>query len=106
LFIFNFKTLAIMTLQEFKSTLKDPTPNPNWEVQIQALWFDANGDWKKAHDLIDHLNDKVSAHVHAYLHRVEGDLWNAGYWYNRAKQPEFTGSLDEERDWLLEMYLS
>jgi len=95
-----------MTLQEFKSTLKDPTPNPNWEVQIQALWFDANGDWKKAHDLIDHLNDKVSAHVHAYLHRVEGDLWNAGYWYNRAKQPEFTGSLDEERDWLLEMYLS
>lgn len=94
-----------MTLEEFKSTLKDAQPNPNWNVQVQALWYDAKGDWKNAHDLIDHLNDKVSAHVHAYLHRVEGDLWNARYWYNRAKQPEFTGSLEAERNQLLELYL-
>lgn len=94
-----------MTLEEFKLTLSDPQPNPNWDIQIQSLWFDAKGEWKKAHDLIDHLNDSISAHVHAYLHRVEGDLWNARYWYNRAKQPEFSGSLDDERDFLLEKYL-
>jgi hypothetical protein len=95
-----------MTLQEFKANLNNPQPNPDWDVQIKSLWYDANGDWKKAHDLIDQLNDMVSAHVHAYLHRVEGDLWNARYWYNRAKQPEFKGSLDEEREYLLEKYLS
>lgn len=94
-----------MTLEEFKLTLSDPQPNPNWDIQIQSLWFDAKGEWKKAHDLIDHLNDPISAHVHAYLHRVEGDLWNARYWYNRAKQPEFSGSLDDERDFLLKKYL-
>ena len=94
-----------MTLEEFKLTLSDPQPNPNWDIQIQSLWFDAKGEWKKAHDLIDHLNDSISAHVHAYLHRVEGDLWNARYWYNRAKQPEFSGSLDDERDFLIEKYL-
>ncbi|WP_156307084.1 hypothetical protein [Sphingobacterium endophyticum] len=95
-----------MTLEEFKLTLSDPQPNPNWDIQIQSLWFDAKGEWKKAHDLIDHLNDPISAHVHAYLHRVEGDLWNARYWYNRAKQPEFSGTLDDERDFLLEKYLN
>lgn len=95
-----------MTLDEFKSTLKDSQPNFSWDVSIQALWYDAKGEWKKAHDLIDHLNDKVSAHIHAYLHRVEGDLWNARYWYNRAKQPEFIGSLEEEREHLLQLYLN
>lgn len=95
-----------MTVDEFKSTLKDSQPNSSWDVSIQALWYDAKGEWKKAHDLIDHLNDKVSAHIHAYLHRVEGDLWNARYWYNRAKQPEFIGSLEEEREHLLQLYLN
>jgi len=95
-----------MTLDEFKSTLKDSHPKSSWDVSIQALWYDAKGEWKKAHDLIDHLNDKVSAHIHAYLHRVEGDLWNARYWYNRAKQPEFIGSLEEEREHLLQLYLN
>lgn len=95
-----------MTLNEFKTTLKDSQPKSSWDVSIQALWYDAKGEWKKAHDLIDHLNDKVSAHIHAYLHRVEGDLWNARYWYNRAKQPEFIGSLEEEREYLLQLYLN
>lgn len=95
-----------MTVAEFKASLIENNPNSQWDVQIQSLWYDAKGDWKKAHDLIDHLNDRISAHIHAYLHRVEGDLWNARYWYNRAKQPEFTGTLEEEREYLLEKYLS
>ena len=95
-----------MTIEEFKATLRDSHPQPDWNVQIQALWFEGRGEWNIAHDLIDHLNDPMSAHIHAYLHRVEGDLGNASYWYNRAKQPEFKGSLKEEWNYLLEKYLN
>ena len=94
-----------MTIQEFKNSLTEKFPSKSLSVQIEALWWDAKGDWKQAHDLIDHLEDASSAHIHAYLHRVEGDLWNARYWYNRAKQPEFKGSLDEEWEYLLEKYI-
>ena len=94
-----------MTIQEFKNSLTEKFPSKSLSVQIEALWWDAKGDWKQAHDLIDHLDDAISAHIHAYLHRVEGDLWNARYWYNRAKQPEFKGSLDEEWEYLLEKYI-
>ena len=94
-----------MTIQEFKNSLTQKFPSKSLSVQIEALWWDAKGDWKQAHDLIDHLDDAISAHIHAYLHRVQGDLWNARYWYNRAKQPEFKGSLDEEWEYLLEKYI-
>jgi len=93
-----------MTLADFKHTLSKEQPPQNLSVQLKALWYDAKGDWRTAHDLIDQLEDSVSAHVHAYLHRVEGDLWNARYWYSRAKQPEFKGSLEEEREYLVEKY--
>ncbi|MFZ4863897.1 hypothetical protein ACL9RF_17120 [Sphingobacterium sp. Mn56C] len=73
-------------------------------VQQQALWYVKNNNWHYAHDLIDQLNDAVSAHIHAYLHRVEGDLWNAKYWYNKAKQPEFKGSLEQEWTQLMQLY--
>lgn len=85
-----------MTLEDFKQSLSLAEPPQNLSVQLQALWYEGKDDWQTAHDLIDHLEDRVSAHVHAYLHRVEGDLWNAGYWYNRAKEPEFKGDLKEE----------
>lgn len=89
----------------FKESLKEEQPPKHLSVQLQSLWWDAHGNWKKAHDLIDHLEDAVSAHIHAYLHRVEGDLWNARYWYGNAGQPEFDGTLEEEWDYLLEKYL-
>jgi hypothetical protein len=97
--------LAIMTIQEYKESLTKDNLPPELSVQLQALWYDAKGNWQKAHDLIDHLNDSTSAHIHAYLHRVEGDLWNARYWYNRAKQPEFKGTLEEEWNYLLKLYI-
>jgi len=94
-----------MTFEEFKETLGQPQPPEGLSVHLKALWYDAKGEWKQAHDLIDHLEDATSAHVHAYLHRVEGDLWNARYWYNRAKQPECKSSLQEEWESLLRMLL-
>lgn len=72
---------------------------------MQALWYDGKGDWEKAHDLINDRQDPTSAHVHAYLHRKEGDTGNARYWYHRAAQPVFTGSLEEEWKQLVERYL-
>ena len=91
-----FRNLQAMTLEIFKQSLTQERPPVGLTVHLQSLWYDAKGQWKQAHDLIDHLEDRTSAHVHAYLHRVEGDLWNARYWYNRAKQPECTDSLEEE----------
>lgn len=94
-----------MTFQNFIESLKDNQPLTELSVVLQALWWDAKGEWKQAHDLIDHLEDRDSAHVHAYLHRVEGDSWNARYWYGRAKQAEFKGSLEDEWKYLVELYL-
>jgi hypothetical protein len=84
-----------MTLEKFKATLKHGSP-PALSPLLLALWHDARGDWEKAHTLAQDVDDNAGAWVHAYLHRKEGDLGNAGYWYGRAKQPVATDSLDEE----------
>ena len=94
-----------MKIQDFENSLAFDFPPAGISVQLESLWWDGKGNWQKAHDLIDHLQDRDSAHIHAYLHRVEGDLWNARYWYNRAKQPEFKGTLQEEWEYLLDKYI-
>ena len=94
-----------MTTEEFKTSLNLSHPDPNWNVHLMALWYDAKGDWKNAHDLIDQLTDIRSAQIHAYLHRVEGDNWNANYWYNRAKQPQCKDTLQNEWERLLKIVL-
>jgi hypothetical protein len=84
-----------MTIDEFRSTLKAATP-PAMRPLLLALWHDARGDWEKAHTLAQDIDDQSGAWVHAYLHRKEGDLGNAGYWYRRANQPVATDSLEAE----------
>ena len=83
-----------MTVEEFKATLQS-TP-PKVSPLLLALWYDARGDWEKAHTLAQDVDDPSGAWVHAYLHRKEGDLGNAGYWYRRANQPVATDSLETE----------
>ncbi len=95
-----------MKFEEFKKSLEDAYPQSDWPIQLTALWFEAKGQWKTGHDLIDHLEDPISAHVHAYFHRVEGDLWNARYWYRRAKQVECQESLSEEWEKLVRSLLN
>lgn len=90
----------------FKNTTISGQMPERLSMPLQALWHEGNGDWKTAHDLIDHLNDRASAHVHAYLHRKEGDLWNANYWYKRAGKQAPDQSLEEEWEDLVELYLS
>ncbi len=65
-------------------------------IYLEALNAEKNGDWDKAHELIQDLSTQEAAWIHAYLHRKEGDDWNARYWYSRAGKPFFKGSLDKE----------
>ncbi|BDG72206.1 hypothetical protein [Roseomonas fluvialis] len=71
-------------------------PPPHLAGPLLALWWDARGDWTRAHEAAQAGEDAASAWVHAYLHRKEGDLANAGYWYRRAGRPVATGPLDQE----------
>jgi hypothetical protein len=70
------------------------------KIYTQALEADRSGNWDKAHELVQDLNASEAAWIHAYLHRKEGDLWNADYWYRRAGKPSFKGTLEEEWDLL------
>lgn len=94
-----------MSLEEFIDSLELPEP-PKMNVYLVGLWHDGKGDWKKAHDLIDPTPGRQAARIHAYLHRKEGDSWNADYWYRRAESKRPQQSLEEEWTDLVNMHLS
>ena len=73
---------------------------------VLALWYDANGDWEKSHSIIQEIETKEAALIHAYLHRKEGDVWNAEYWYKRAGSHSAAESLPEEWEKLANRFLS
>jgi hypothetical protein len=85
-----------MTLEELRGTLSDESPPAAVPETVVALWHDARGDWDEAHRVAQEIHDADGAWVHAYLHRKEGDLSNAAYWYRRAGRPRPAGSLEEE----------
>ena len=84
-----------MTLEQFKSSLQSTLP-AGLSVYLESLWYDGKGDWEKSHTIIQDVEDKNAAWIHAYLHRKEGDIWNADYWYSRAGRKRPTTSLQEE----------
>jgi hypothetical protein len=94
-----------MTLSEFKASINEKKPPKGISSQLEALWHDGKGDWKSAHDLADGPSDKLSARVHAYLHRKEGDIWNADYWYRCADETRPDFSLEEEWEMLVNRIL-
>ena len=73
----------------------DCPPN-SWSDELSSLWWEAKGNWRKAHNLIDAKESRTANRIHAYLHRKEGDDWNARYWYHRANQLMPNTSLEEE----------
>jgi hypothetical protein len=85
-----------MNLAEFRLSQKQATPPSGLSIGLQALWFDAKGDWNEAHELAQKDGGPAGDWVHAYLHRKEGDIFNARYWYGQAGKPVFSGTLDEE----------
>lgn len=86
-----------MTLDDFKkSVANDELPPADLKDTLKALWHDAKGDWERAHELAQSAGSAEGDWVHAYLHRVEGDLSNASYWYHRSGKPRFEGALKAE----------
>lgn len=85
-----------MTFEEFKASLKKDTPPHSMDSPLQALWYDAKGDWDKAHNTAQAIPDQAGSWIHAYLHRKEGDLSNASYWYSRAGRETSGASLEAE----------
>lgn len=85
-----------MTIDEFLATTAAEAPPDGLSLPLQGLWWDRKGDWDKAHNCAQDAPDSAGAWVHAYLHRVEGDLSNAGYWYRRAGRTAYSGALQQE----------
>ena len=86
-----------MTFDEFRASLAaDAEPPAGLSAPLRALWLDGNGDCAAAHGTVDDLETKAAMRVHAYIHRKEGDLDNARYWYGRAGATPSTESLESE----------
>jgi hypothetical protein len=95
-----------MNVEEFKNSVNGSEPLGGLPVTLQALWWDAKGDWTRAHALVDELETPDGMAVHAYLHRKEGAASNANYWYSKAGRGFHRPALDDEWEALAEGLLS
>ena len=85
-----------MTLQEFRNSLQNDVPPDGLSLALAGLWWDAKGDWTRAHESAQQDEGAAGSWVHAYLHRKEGDPSNAAYWYGRAHKAQSRVSLEQE----------
>ena len=85
-----------MTCEEFRTSLSRAEPPSGVDLALTGLWWDAKGNWDKAHDSAQQDEGPAGAWVHAYLHRKEGDTSNAGYWYRQAGRSPSQVTLAEE----------
>jgi hypothetical protein len=85
-----------MTIDEFRATLSEDAPPQGLSAPMAALWWDAKGDWARAHSTVDELETNDGMAVHAYLHRKEGAASNAEYWYERAGRTHRREALSDE----------
>ena len=85
-----------MDLKTFKSSTKKNKPPKDISPCLEAMWYQANGNWDEAHRIAQSEKSPAGSWVHAFLHRVEGDIDNASYWYRLADRPVCTSSLNDE----------
>jgi hypothetical protein len=85
-----------LDVEAFRDSIAKPQPPAGLSSALQALWWDAKGNWKKAHERAQEHDDTADMRVHAYLHRKEGDQSNAEYWYRRCGAALSILTLDEE----------
>jgi hypothetical protein len=83
-------------LDTFKETLNQENPPADLTAHATALWYAGNGNWDKAHDIVQDLPDEDASRIHAFLHRQEGDISNAKYWYTKAGTKMPASTLEEE----------
>jgi len=100
-----------MSFEEFQKTLTGSSPD-NLSGYLQVLWYDAKGDWNRAHEIIQSIEDlpaggqgNTAAWIHAYLHRKEGDIGNADYWYRQAGRKRSLSSLEDEWETIVKALL-
>jgi hypothetical protein len=87
----------MITIDEFEGSFSHASPAKALDLALQALWWSGKGDWARAHDCVQQAEGTQRCdHVHAFLHRQEGDLGNARYWYRRAGEPVPTEPLPAE----------
>jgi hypothetical protein len=91
-----------MKVKDLRESLAQDAPSDGLSVPLKALWWDAKGDWARAHGLVDELETREGMAVHAYLHRKEGVQWNADYWYRRAGKHFHRRALEDEWTALVE----
>ena len=94
-----------MKFEEFQKSLGASSPPANLSGYLESLWYDAKGDWNRSHEIIQDIEDKTAAWIHAYLHRKEGDIGNADYWYRRAGKSRPDKTLEEEWENIVEALL-
>ncbi|RPH99157.1 MAG: hypothetical protein EHM72_11920, partial [Calditrichaeota bacterium] len=85
-----------MNFKEFSQSLSSTTPPQGLSKPLEALWYDAKGNWDHAHDLVKDSWDESAFWVHAFLHREEGDYGNSSYWYRRSNKSQPSIPLQEE----------
>lgn len=95
-----------MNFTEFMTCLDSANPPDVMPETLMSLWWDKKGQWDRAHSIAQDIPTVQGSAVHAYLHREEGVLWNADYWYRRAgrKRPEI--SLEQEWEQLVQEMLA
>jgi hypothetical protein len=86
----------VVSPADFRTSLTGAAPAPELAAPLAGLWWAAKGNWDQAHKIVQDESSADAAWVHAYLHRVEGDLGNAGYWYRQAGRAVATDSLESE----------
>jgi hypothetical protein len=86
-------------LEEFQASASRGELPAQLPGPLQALWHEARGEWREAHEIVQNDTGTPAAWVHAYLHRREGDLANAGYWYRRARRPMPSASVELDDEW-------
>lgn len=95
-----------MTFETFKQSLQDGELPPGLSPELTALWHEGRGDWDTAHQMVQYEAGSDPAHIHAYLHRKEGDLANADYWYREAGIQRPAVPLEQEYDEILQYFLN
>jgi hypothetical protein len=85
-----------MNVDGFHNSLGRDAPPADLDLALAGLWWDAKGDWVKAHESAQQDEGPRGSWAHAYLHRKEGDEANAAYWYRRAGQRPAKSTLADE----------
>ncbi len=89
----------------FQLSLKEGKPPLNWPSGLKSMWYDVKGDWESSHDIAQNMPGPDGSWIHAYLHRKEGDRFNAEYWYSRANKTFPKISLEEEQEVLVAYFI-